>query len=41
MSGANEPRIVSLATLGEQLSLLRVCEAGQLVSMRRSLERGL
>ena len=39
MSGANEPRIVSLATLGEQLSMLRVCEAGQLVSMRRSLER--
>lgn len=39
MSGANEPRIVSLATLGEQLSMLRVCEAGQFVSMRRSLER--
>jgi ParB family chromosome partitioning protein len=39
MSAASEPRTVSLAALGEQLSMLRVCDASQLVSMRRSLER--
>jgi ParB-like chromosome segregation protein Spo0J len=39
MSAASEPRIVSLAMLGERLSTLRVCDAGQLGSMRRSLER--
>jgi ParB-like chromosome segregation protein Spo0J len=39
MSAASEPRTVSLASLGELLSTLRVCDAGQLGSMRRSLER--
>lgn len=39
MSAAREPRAVAITTLGEQLSALRVCDAGQLASMRRSLER--
>lgn len=39
MSGAGEPRAVEIATLGEQLSALRVCDAALLASMRRSLER--
>ena len=39
MSGSSELRTVAVAMLGERLSALRVCEAGQLASMRRSLER--
>lgn len=39
MSAASEPRAVAIRTLGEQLSVLRVCDASQLASMRRSLER--
>ncbi len=39
MSAAREPRAVAITTLGEQLSALRVCDVGQLASMRRSLER--
>ncbi len=39
MSAAREPRAVAIATLGERLSALRVCDASHLASMRRSLER--
>ena len=39
MSVASEQRAVEIATLGEQLSALRVCDASSLSSMRRSLEQ--
>jgi ParB family chromosome partitioning protein len=39
MSAACERRAVAIATLGERLAVLRVCDAGPLASMRRSLER--
>jgi ParB-like chromosome segregation protein Spo0J len=39
LSAANEPHAMAITTLGEQLSVLRVCDASQLASMRRSLER--
>jgi len=35
----SEPRPVAISTLGERLSVLRVCDAAPLASMRRSLER--
>lgn len=39
MSGVGERRAVAITALGERLSVLRVCDAGQLSSMRGSLER--
>jgi ParB family chromosome partitioning protein len=39
MSAASELRAVPIATLGDRLSSLRVCDDSQLASMRRSLER--
>ena len=35
---ATAPRLVEIATLGERLSALRLCDAGALTAMRRSLE---
>jgi len=35
----SEQRVIEVSTLGEQLSLLRVCDASQLATMRGSLER--
>lgn len=35
----SEQRVVEVCALGERLSSLRVCDAGQLSSMQRSLER--
>jgi ParB-like chromosome segregation protein Spo0J len=39
MSTPGEQRVVEVATLGERLASLRVCQASQLASMRSSLER--
>jgi ParB-like chromosome segregation protein Spo0J len=39
MSSLSERRAVAIAALGERLSVLRVCDAGPLSSMRGSLER--
>lgn len=39
MSAASEQRLVKLSELGEQLSALRLCDAGTLASLRRSLEQ--
>jgi ParB-like chromosome segregation protein Spo0J len=36
---ATAPRLVEIATLGERLSALRLCDAGALAAMRRSLEQ--
>lgn len=36
---ATAPRLVEIATLGERLSALRLCDAGALTAMRRSLEQ--
>lgn len=36
---ATAPRMVEIATLGERLSALRLCDADALTAMRRSLEQ--